>query len=533
LPLCLLITAGFLAGSDPVDRVVRAEEPKVPTAQAPPNQDVHYFAVGGVYYVAKDLKQRRDRLIEQMQSLKNQVDESDISGDEALHRLKNLDLDLDSLQKRLDETKMFVTPFKTSTQTDTVTFELGPEKLVVITADDLRVESWAGPGVKCFLEKTVFTAGKEPAEPQLKALEVVHQRGRFPQIVGRTAAEIEADERKFLDSPDGRKLNAAQRVSRNTLVHQISDSYAVYRDFQGKEIDSIQIRGTEYDQNRSISFGTKSDNGGGTLGSTRQRHVKLTVFLPACRSVALRGCLVGLLVQNLKTALVITNADSRDRDYEGRFELTNHVGSVRVEHVPLQKIDQVQGDVRLLLTEEFSNTGTASRGDWRVTYAPAPSALACTNITGSFTAWCGRMKLKLAGLAGQIDVRNEFGDTELKLDRSISKHAHRVVSQAGRIDALVPRALLDRIPLFAATSHGKVETNVDRDVLDELNFGTPGPEPGVIRNWREFVSKSETGSFEKQFATIVRMGLALAGEDRSPGLDLISRGGIVAVKIEK
>ncbi|HUE17964.1 MAG TPA: hypothetical protein VMR25_27660, partial [Planctomycetaceae bacterium] len=60
-----------------------------------------------------------------------------------------------------------------------------------------------------------------------------------------------------------------------------------------------------------------------------------------------------------------------------------------------------------------------------------------------------------------------------------------------------------------------------------------GPEPGVIRNWREFVSKSETGSFEKQFATIVRMGLALAGEDRSPGLDLISRGGIVAVKIEK
>jgi hypothetical protein len=310
LPLCLLITAGFLAGSDPVDRVVRAEEPKVPTAQAPPNQDVHYFAVGGVYYVAKDLKQRRDRLIEQMQSLKNQVDESDISGDEALHRLKNLDLDLDSLQKRLDETKMFVTPFKTSTQTDTVTFELGPEKLVVITADDLRVESWAGPGVKCFLEKTVFTAGKEPAEPQLKALEVVHQRGRFPQIVGRTAAEIEADERKFLDSPDGRKLNAAQRVSRNTLVHQISDSYAVYRDFQGKEIDSIQIRGTEYDQNRSISFGTKSDNGGGHPGqhSAKTRQVDgVSAGLPVSRLARLPG---GVARPELEDCA---------RDYECRF----------------------------------------------------------------------------------------------------------------------------------------------------------------------------------------------------------------------
>ncbi len=530
LSASLLVIAGFIASSDQAARVVRAQEPKVPTAQGPPNQDVLKFAGGGVYYVARNLIARRDRLIAQLQSLRSKVDEADITGDEALNRLATLKRDLESLQKRLDENKMLVTPFKMSIQTETVTFDLGSEKLVVITADDVRVESWAGPGVKCFLEKTVFTAGDESAEPQLKALEVVHQRGHFPQIVGRMSSEAEADERKFFDSPIGRKLNEAQRASRKSLVDEISGNYAIYRDFQGKEIDSIRIKGTEYDQNRSILFRTTSDDGTGTLGSTRQRHVKLTVFLPACKSVALRGCLVGLHVQGLKTALAVTNADSRDRDYDGRFEIANHVGPVRVEHVPIQKIDHVQGDVRLLLTEEFSNTGTTNQGNWRLMFAPAPNELDCTNIIGGLSAWCGRMNLKLAGISGPIDVRNEFGDTVLTVDPSTTIAAHRVVSEAGRIDAIVPLGLVDRLPLFAATSHGKVETNADDKVLAERLFGTSGRKPGDFRNWRAFASKSLAGS---QFENFGRVALALAGESRPPGLDLISRDGTVAVKVAK
>ncbi|HEV3303492.1 MAG TPA: hypothetical protein VG055_27830 [Planctomycetaceae bacterium] len=534
--LFLLVISGFAVSSDRIGQIVRAEEPKYPTAQAPPNYAVLKFAGGGVYYVAKDLKTRRDRLIEQMRSLKNQVDDADISGDEALRQLSKLKHDLDSLQKLVDERRVFVTPYKLNKQTDTVTFDVGPQKFVVITADDLKVESWAGPGVKCVLEKTVLTVGDESAEPQLKALQVVHRHSRAPQIVGRTDEEITADERKFFDSPDGRKLNATQRASRKKFVRQIAESYSIYRDFQGKEIDSIAIQGTEYDQNRSIVFETKSEGGEGTGGSTRQRHVKLTVFLPPCKSVALRGCLVGLLVQDLKTSLIITNSDSRDRDYEGRFEIRNHVGPVRVEHVPIQKITNVQGDVRLLLTEEFANSGTSFHGNWRLMYVSPPNELLCADIAGSFTAWCGRMNLRLERLGGQIDVRNEFGDTLLTVDRLFPEQAHRVISEAGRVDAVMPKSVLGQLPLLAATNDGRVETNADHDFLEELNVGTPGRELGEYRNWRAFISKSMKRSFQQnplEFLEIPRrMALALDGEKRSPGLDLISRGGTVAVKVE-
>jgi hypothetical protein len=532
LRLFLFVAAGFTVSGDRLAHAVRAAEPQYPTAQARPNQAVLKFAGGGVYYVAQDLKKAHDRLMEQMRSLKNQVDDADISGDEALNQLAKLKRELDSLQRRMDEGKVFVTPYKMNKQTDTFTFDVGPEKLVVITADDLKIEGWAGPGVKCVLEKTVLTAGGESAEPHLKALQIVHRHGRAPQIVGQTNAEIDADERRFLDSPDGRKLNEAQRASRHKFVRRIADKYTTtYRDFQGKDIDSIDIKGTEYDQNRSIVFGTTSEGGGGTVGSTRQRHVKLAVFLPPCKAVALRGCMVGLLVQGLTTSLSITNHDSRDRDYEGRFEIRNHVGPVRVEHVPIQRIGNVLGDVRLLLTDEFANSGTSSHGNWRLMNVSAPNELLCTNIGGSFTAWCGRTNLRLERLVGQIDVRNEFGDTVLAVDRSLPQQAHRVVSEAGRIDVVVPRTVLGGLSLFAATNHGKVETNADRSILDELNFGTSGREQGEFHNWRAFVSKAAMNSIQTQFGITQRADLILADEMRSPGLDLVSRGGTVSVKV--
>jgi hypothetical protein len=533
--LVTLATFGFAVASEPPATSLRADEQRVSTAQAPPRQDVLQFAGGGVYYVAKSLKERRDRLIEQLQSLKTHVDEADISGDEALKRLASLKSDLESLQKQLDENKMFVTPFKKSTQTDTVTFDLGAEKLVVITADDVRVESWAGPDVKCFLEKTVFTAGDEPAEPQLKALAVVHERGHFPNIVGRTVAETEADVKKFLDSPEGSKLSPAVRASRKAWMSQIDENYAIFRAFQGKGIDRIGIKGTEYEQNRSIAFQTTSEGGAGMLGSTRQRHVKLTVFLPPCNAVALRGCMVGLHVQGLKTSLVVVNTDSRDRDFEGRFEILDHVGPIQLQHVPIQKIDHVQGDVRLMLTDEFSGGGTTSQGDWRILFPGAPQELVCSNITGGFSAWCGRISLKLAGLVGPIDVRNEFGDTVVTLDPSTPVESHRVVSESGRIDAIVPRALLNRLDLFAATSHGNVETNAGRDLLEELLISTSGPELSVRRDWHEFLSKSAKESLRRRpdLSIYERVALALAGKKRVPGFDFISRGGTVAIKIKK
>jgi hypothetical protein len=509
--------------------VCRAEPP---AAQAPPKSAVLKHAQGGVYYVAKDLKDRRDQLIQQMRLLKNQVDQVGISGDEALKQLAGLKRDLEVLQKVLDSKKVFVSPYKVNTQIDTTTFDLGSEKLVVITADHLKVEGWDGPGIKCVLEKTVLTVGDESAEPHLKALKVIHRLGHTPEIVGRTEAENEADEQKFQQGTIGRKLNDGQRAARRRMVREIADDYAVYREFQGKDVDIVGVEGTEFDQNRSISFGTRSAGGDGAMGSVRQRHVFLTVYLPPCKSTALRGCMVGLDVKGLKTALIVTNRDSRDRDYDGRFEIHNHIGSVRVEHVPIQRIENVQGDVTLLLTDEFANTGTSSRGNWRLMFTVAPNELECAHVLGRFTAWCGRVNLTLRHLGGGIDVRNEFGDTTLSIDHPLAPQAHRVVSEAGRIDVVLPNSVLGRFMLFAATSYGRVETNADGETLDDLMFWTRGREPSEFCNWRAFISKSAIAAWDKRFEVMHRPALVLAAENRSPGLDLISRGGTVTVNVK-
>ena len=154
-----------------------------------------------------------------------------------------------------------------------------------------------------------------------------------------------------------------------------------------------------------------------------------------------------------------------------------------MEHVPIQRIENVRGDVTLLLTDEFANTGTSSRVNWRLSYMVAPNELDCGHVSGRFTAWCGRMSLTLHHLGGGIDVRNDFGDTTLTIDQPLARGAQRVVSDAGRIDVVLPNIRPDGLMLFAATSYGRVETNADREILEELDFGTRGREPGELCNW--------------------------------------------------
>ena len=49
-------------------------------------------------------------------------------------------------------------------------YELGPYRLLVITADNIRIEGWDGPQVKCVLEKTVLAPDDNPVDDHLKGL---------------------------------------------------------------------------------------------------------------------------------------------------------------------------------------------------------------------------------------------------------------------------------------------------------------------------------------------------------------------------
>jgi hypothetical protein len=82
---------------------------------------------------------------------------------------------------------------------------------------------------------------------------------------------------------------------------KIFHSGGMFTDFQNKEIDIIEISGLTHDQgNRQLIFEVKSPGGGGRMGGVWQRHARLTVYVPTCNRVGVRGGLEGLEVEATK-----------------------------------------------------------------------------------------------------------------------------------------------------------------------------------------------------------------------------------------
>lgn len=508
-----------------------ADEPLRAEGDAPPEHDVLAHVRGGAFFVAKDLKQQYDALLAQVRSLQADVAAERISGADALDELTQLEQKLDALRKEIDSKKVLVSPINVQTQSDEFSFDLGPERLLVITADRVRVVGWDKPQVKCSLKKSVLGVGDKPDADEFKALRVVHRHGLAPNLVGKTAAENAAEEEAYLASETARGLSDSQREARRKLVQEIHDSYAPYREFQGKKLDVLEIEGLTHEQgNRQVVIGVRSKGGGRALGSDWRRHAELTVYVPRCRGVLLRGCLVGLEVENLKSPLTATDSGSRDRDYAGSFQIKGVEGAVKVYNVPLDRLERVQGDVTILATVEYANSGTRHEGGMRVCYMPPPRECIVSGIAGNFSAWFARANLKLDGIAGRIDVNNEFGNTALTAGK-LTDAAHRIVSESGRIEVRTTVLALGRLPVLAVTGQGSVRTNADSNLLSDTNFTTGNSSDGGRRNWRGVKTKRDFDP-EAFFEETRRPAAVLAAEPRSAGLDLISRSGAIVLMIE-
>ena len=171
---------------------------------------------------------------------------------------------------------------------------------------------------------------------------------------------------------------------------------------------------------------------------------------------------------------------------------------------------------------------------------------------GTFARFC-RADLRLEGIAGAIDVDNEFGDTllvaredlSLPLARSIRfptgyamtpaallAKAHRIVSESGHVEVhLAEKARQpDGLPLLALTECGTIRTIGAGDALENVHF-TPAAGGSLgRRSWRGFASKGKASSPPGlSLERFERPAAILAGKDRSAGLDLISRAGSIRI----
>ena len=200
LPLCTVLLAWAATTA--------AEEPL--QLKAPDGQVNVGRKVGGYYFVGKELQQEYEKLLKETDSLREEIAQGELSGKEAAERVRALEDELRRVREQIEATKTLVSVGTVSTQTETIEFELGAEKLLFLAnISKVRLLGWDGPQVKCVLEKTVVTDGTEP-DKQLAGIRLIHQHGPPPQEVGRSPAELDADFQKMLATPEGQKLTPEQ-----------------------------------------------------------------------------------------------------------------------------------------------------------------------------------------------------------------------------------------------------------------------------------------------------------------------------------
>jgi hypothetical protein len=509
----------------------RAADPPKLEAQAPSGQVVLKRTQGGAYFVAKDLKEKYDQLLNRLGQLKSDLTDGRLPADDVLRELKELEPRLEELRKEIEARKVLVSPVKGQKQTEELAFNLGPEQRLIVTADQIHVVGWDGPQVKCVLEKVLLLAGDQPETEEFKAIRLVHRHARASEFVGQSDEERAAAEKAFLAEKREKPLSDEQLAARRSLVENIQAGYAPFRDFQGKEVDLLTIEGLTYEQgNRQIIVGIRSDDGE-SQGSEWRRHASLTVFVPKCRRLLLRGCLKGVAVEELQAPLILTDAGSQDRDYESQVTIMNVTGPVEIYNVPLDQLDHVRGDVKIIATDEHANTGTVHESGQRTFYTAPPRDCQIVEVEGNLSAWFSRVNLSLIGINGLIDVRNEAGNTKLVVSNELLPLPHRVVSDCGRVEIDANADVLADLSVMAITNNGTVKTNADQKTFDGVDFSTAASADGSSRNWRGVRSNASADRFD--FTYFGRPDRVLRGTETAPGLTIISRSDVVELKLKK
>lgn len=498
-------------------------------ATAPPNYAVVGDTLNGWYFVPQEFKKQYEATLARLESLQVNIDLGHIKAAEAQAELAELKERLESLRQTIDDSRVLITGATIHEQTETTEFELGPERRLAITTNHVHVIGWDDPQVKVELKKMVLAPDDKPVDEHLQAIQVVHEHGPA-KFAGQTDADWDAQEREFL-ARQGAQLTEQQLVERREFVKSIRDSYAIHRDYVGKQVDLLTVAGLEYDHNQSITLGVKSEGGEGRLGSVRQRYAELTVYVPRCAGVCIRGARRGLLVEGLDASLTIVDEDSTDTDHRGRFEVHDLRGNLVSRDFPLRRIIDVEGHVTVAATQEFGVEGGGTRhfDDLRDLTPARPITVQVQGVSDGVDLRFGRVSLDLREIGGQMSVYNEFGDTTLTAHRPFAATAHRIISQSGRIDVELSSDAWASTPIVAVTNHGGIRTNVPREEFEDFHLGGTDRRDHIRRDWPGFRTHVDGEGPLAVFNLLDRFSAAMEAQKRSAGLDLVSRSGRIAV----
>ena len=510
-----------------------AEDDAEATVQAPANCVAFKHTATGAVFVDKDLSKQYRAAKSRFEALQKQRYMSAAALESHDDGFALAEKELADLASRAEKTGVLCEPFTVYKRRETKSIELSPSAQIVITADDVTLRGWDGKNIKCVIEKSVLGT-EEPDESEFDAIQMVHKIGVADQMVGATQEVRDRREAEFLASDAGRKLTPGNLKAREGLLQSISGQYDIYKSMQGQSLNSLQLTGLiAQEGNVHLTGEIESPGGGKTIGGYWRRSAKATIYVPACDTVAVRGCMGAVDIKSVEANLIPTTHGSRGASYGSDFRVSDIAGNVSIEQVPIRIIDGVSGSVHFLQTNENANSSTRHSGDTRVTSSPPPHPTVITDVEGDFMGEFSRADLTLQKIAGSIDVMNEYGNTRLSIQDDLKDAPHRIVSHSGVIRLAgksVPKDFPDKkvndlvgVPVHAFTQIGDVKIRGLRKRLESKNFTSSG------RGWVGF--QSSTDGFA--FGAAGRPTAAWNGESRKSGLDLISSSGVVIVESAK
>lgn len=510
------------------------EPPRTQEAAAPAKHAVSRHGLGGAYFAPVDLQERYDGLLARVEALRSTLDRpprpEDPSPSAVAEELATIEKELETLQAEIERRTVFVTPYVAHSKTSTQEIPLEESQLIVVKADAVIVRGWDGPGLRVTVEKTVLwpkDAGVPP-DTVFEGISVDHSLGPKSELVGITAEERAVDEAEFLASPEGKALSPEAAASRAKFVESIAASYRLLERFQGKPIHAIELNGLSgATGNQWISYRIQSPDGGAAHGGDWQRHAKLTIEVPKSEAVAVLGCQVGFSIENVQADVILSNRESDDRDYGGSFVVDGVEGDLAIEQVPLDEVRRVSGDVTIAATSVMENSGTHHGPEGRLSYDPPPRSIAISEIGGRLTANFLRADVTLEGVTS-LNVRNEYGATQLRLAKPLVAGVHRLISRSGAIAVSGPAsAWKGSPPLSAYTEAGTIATDLSQADYEFVSFGGGGP---TGRSWRGLVP-AENDDPLAMFERHDRPTSIETDAERSPGFDCLSHAGAIDLRV--
>ena len=500
---------------------------------APPNHAILSSTLNGWQFVPKELKNEYDATLSQLESLQFEADAGKVNVQDALAKLAVLKNQLEIVRAKLEASRVFVAGAKVHEQTESIEFQLGRERRLTITANDVRVVGWNEAKVKVELRKIVLSVEDEPIEHQLKAIRIQHHLGPAA-FAGLSEVQREASEKKFLESR-GDDWTAEQLSEYRKRLSEVQKHFAIHQELLGKDIDQLSVAGLDYQSNPLISTKVKSEGGDGQWGTARQRYAELTVYVPACESVCVRGAKRGLKVENLMGSLTLVDEGSTDSDARGRFEVDGLRGNLKCKNFPLHRIANVDGHVSVESFLEFGveGMGTSHRRGMREMTAARPFAVKVANVTDGVTLRFGQVALDLDNISGTIDVENQFGSTRVNVKEKLSDGAHRLVSQSGPIEVRLSGEAWNSTSVVAATNYGGVRTNIEDHEFGDFRLSGPDRTKDVQRGWSGFRKTSEADEpFSNLMRLLDRLDAVEKDAPRSNGLDILTGSGQIIVMRE-